>query len=172
MIGARLKSLRDSKDYTINQLCDKIGMNVNTYSKYERDERDVSTNTLCKLADFYGVTTDYLLGREEKNETIKQLAAEFALTETEQKLLTNYIGLNDAQKDTFNKYVTDVAKQLINGITAEIKQATVEPIKAAASTPTESQILRMGDKQPRELTDEEVRGIDFSKKPYFMTETE
>ena len=170
MLKDMMKQLRENRKLTKKQVADGIGINERAYITYEYGERDVSTDTLCKLADFYGVTTDYLLGREEKNETIKQLSAEFALTETELKLLNNYIGLSSEQKTTFNSYVKDVAKQLIDGVTAEIKQANAEPIKAAASTPTETQILQMGDRQPRELTEEEVRGIDLTQKPYFMTE--
>lgn len=64
MIGTILKELRQSRNYTIARLCNLIGMNSNTYAKYEREERDVSTEILSKFADFYGVTTDYLLGRE------------------------------------------------------------------------------------------------------------
>lgn len=73
MIGNKLKELRTLKGYTLSQLCDKIGMNQNTYAKYERNERDVSTETLSKLADFYGVTTDYLLGREPQPDPFADL---------------------------------------------------------------------------------------------------
>lgn len=170
MLKDMMKQLRENRKLTKKQVADGIGINERAYITYEYGERDVSTDTLCKLADFYGVTTDYLLGREEKNETIKQLSAEFALTETEQKLLSNYIGLNDTQKDTFNKYVKEVAKQLINGVTAEIKQASTELPLKAASIPTEDQVLQMGDAQPRNLTDEDVKNVDFSQKPYFMTD--
>ncbi|MBQ8960896.1 MAG: LexA family transcriptional regulator [Ruminococcus sp.] len=66
MVGTKLKELRNKQGFTISQLCNKLHINPNTYAKYERDERDVSTETLASFADFYGVTTDYLLGREEK----------------------------------------------------------------------------------------------------------
>lgn len=64
MIGYKLKELRLKKSLTIAQVSEMLGINTNTYAKYERCERDVSTDTLSKFADFYGVTTDYLLGRE------------------------------------------------------------------------------------------------------------
>jgi len=64
LVGNKLKELRTARGYTIVQLCELLDMNPNTYAKYERDERDVSTDTLVKVADFYRVTTDYLLGRE------------------------------------------------------------------------------------------------------------
>lgn len=43
---------------------DGSGIPYNTYQKYEYGEREISVSALQKLADFYGVTTDYLLGRE------------------------------------------------------------------------------------------------------------
>ena len=75
MIGTKLKELRTKKGFTIAQLCDELQMNQNTYAKYERDERDVSTETLSKLADFYHVTTDYLLGRDEKTAESTQVVS-------------------------------------------------------------------------------------------------
>lgn len=73
MIGYKLKELRSKKKLTIAQVSEMLGINTNTYAKYERCERDVSTETLSKLADFYGVTTDYLLGREPQTDPIAML---------------------------------------------------------------------------------------------------
>ena len=73
MIGTKLKELRTKKGLTIANLCEQLKMNQNTYAKYERDERDVSTETLSKIADLYGVTTDYLLGREPAADPLQGL---------------------------------------------------------------------------------------------------
>lgn len=89
MIGQQLKKLRLQRKYTIAQLCDLTGLNQNTYAKYERDERDVSTETLARLADFYGVTADYLLGIEPAPDTVKRLTQE----QMEQKLVESYFKL-------------------------------------------------------------------------------
>jgi transcriptional regulator with XRE-family HTH domain len=63
MIGERLKELRIKRNLTIAQTAEALGMNANTYAKYERNERDVSTEGLCRIAEFYKVSADYLLGR-------------------------------------------------------------------------------------------------------------
>ncbi len=90
MIGSKLKELRAQNKYTIAQLCELTGLNQNTYAKYERNERDVSTETLSKLADFYGVTTDYLLGREPPPNPF----ADLNLTpECEKDVLAKYMSL-------------------------------------------------------------------------------
>lgn len=89
MVGNKLKELRTQKGYTISQLCKELEMNQNTYAKYERNERDVSTDTLSQIADFYDVTTDYLLGRDTPIPTYltsSELAFENALIERYKQL--------------------------------------------------------------------------------------
>ncbi len=62
----RLRDLREDKDLTQKQLAEILGMSQTGYSKYETGENDIPTPILLKLADFYGTTTDYLLGRNDK----------------------------------------------------------------------------------------------------------
>lgn len=64
MLKDNLKSLREANGLTKKQAAQGVGINERAYIAYEYGERDVSTDTLCKFAKFYGVTTDYLLGLE------------------------------------------------------------------------------------------------------------
>ncbi len=59
-----LKSIRIKKEYTQQYVADCIGCSVTVYSRYERGEREPSIEMLIKLADFFDVTVDYLIGRE------------------------------------------------------------------------------------------------------------
>ncbi len=60
-----LISIRESKGYSKRTVSEMTGIPYTTYIKYESGERkDVSMQALCKLADFYGVSADYLLGRK------------------------------------------------------------------------------------------------------------
>ena len=61
-----LKQLRKEKGYSAKEVSNGCDMSLGVYKKYESGERGVGTPALCKLADFFGVTTDYLLGREPK----------------------------------------------------------------------------------------------------------
>lgn len=70
MLGENLKSLRIKKELTQQQLADLLKINRVTYTQYELDKREPDNTTLIALADFFNVTIDYLLGREEKNSTI------------------------------------------------------------------------------------------------------
>ena len=44
----------------------EMGIALNTYVRYERGEREPTASTLVQMADFYGVTLDYLVGRSEE----------------------------------------------------------------------------------------------------------
>lgn len=61
-----LKHLRKSKGYTQIAVQMKTGVEQALLSKYENGERIPPTETLVRLADFYGVSTDYILCRTEK----------------------------------------------------------------------------------------------------------
>ncbi|EWH21213.1 MULTISPECIES: helix-turn-helix domain-containing protein [Bacillus] len=61
MLGDRLKELRESKKLTQEQVAKFLGTTRGTYAHYEINKRKPDYDTLIKLADFFGVTTDYLL---------------------------------------------------------------------------------------------------------------
>ena len=65
----RLKELRVEKEATQKEVAEFIGCSPLVYSRYEREEREPDIDALCRLADYFGVTIDYLVGREK---TIKQ----------------------------------------------------------------------------------------------------
>ena len=63
MIGNILKQLRTENGLTIAKAAETFGVATRTYSSYELEEREPNLALLNKLADFYHVSTDYLLGR-------------------------------------------------------------------------------------------------------------
>lgn len=62
----RIRDLREDRDLTQKQVAQMLGMSQTGYSKYETGENDIPTLVLIKLADFYGTSTDYLLGRVDE----------------------------------------------------------------------------------------------------------
>ena len=62
MIGERLKDLRKDMGLTQKDLSEKLFINYRTYSGYERNEIEASDDFKKKLAQFYNVSIDYLLG--------------------------------------------------------------------------------------------------------------
>lgn len=59
-----LRELRTNKKMTQSDVAKLLGLTTNAYQSYERGTSEPSCKALKTLADFYGVTTDYLLGRE------------------------------------------------------------------------------------------------------------
>ncbi len=59
----RIRDLREDRDMTQTALSQILHCSQRIYSNYERGEVDIPTEVLIRLADFYDVSVDYLLGR-------------------------------------------------------------------------------------------------------------
>ena len=62
----RLKQLRDEADIPQKVLADILNIKQNTYSQYENGQRQLPIEALIKLAAYYKVSTDYILGLTDK----------------------------------------------------------------------------------------------------------
>ena len=62
---ARLRYLRDRAQMSRKVLGERCGLSKNIIGQYERGEKVPSLSTLVELADIFGVSIDYLLGREK-----------------------------------------------------------------------------------------------------------
>ena len=58
-----IRSLRIDNGHTQKQIAEILGVSQNTYSQYEIGVLNYPIDALIKLADFYNVSIDYLLGR-------------------------------------------------------------------------------------------------------------
>ena len=58
----RLKDIREDRDLTQSEVADHLHIRQNTYSQYENGQRGLPIDTLIKLARYFGVSTDYILG--------------------------------------------------------------------------------------------------------------
>lgn len=62
MIGQNLKKIRKLKGITQQKLANDFNVAIGTISMWESDKRDPDSNTIAKLAKYFGVSVDYLLG--------------------------------------------------------------------------------------------------------------
>ena len=62
----RIRDLREDKDMTQTQIAEYLMCDQSLYSKYERGEREIPLNLIIKLADYYNVSLDYIVGRSEE----------------------------------------------------------------------------------------------------------
>lgn len=70
----RLKELRISKKLLQRDIADVLNCSTPVYCRYEKGEREPPFDIIKKLADYYGVTVDYLLGRDEIENTAQKKA--------------------------------------------------------------------------------------------------
>ena len=72
-IQEKLKDLRVARGLSLEELSAETGISKSSLGKYEADDyKDISPFNLVKLAQFYGVSTDYLLGLTEQKITQTQ----------------------------------------------------------------------------------------------------
>ena len=65
-IYPRVRDLREDHDKTQRQIAQVLNMQLTVYQRYERGERELPLWAAIKLADYYGITLDYLVGRDGK----------------------------------------------------------------------------------------------------------
>ncbi|GHT02210.1 hypothetical protein AGMMS50276_31940 [Synergistales bacterium] len=68
VFAKRLKELRLSRRMTLQNVGDAVGSNRNTLSNLENAQKSPSLNMVLALADFFGVSVDYLVGRTDNSE--------------------------------------------------------------------------------------------------------
>ena len=68
MFFQRLEDLRVDHDKSQIEIAAYLNMNRNVYWRYEKGVREITVWAVIKLADYYHVSTDYLLGRTDRPE--------------------------------------------------------------------------------------------------------
>ncbi|MBO5266998.1 MAG: helix-turn-helix transcriptional regulator [Ruminiclostridium sp.] len=69
MVFERIRNLREDNDIKQREIADYLHISQNTYSQYETGKISLSAETAVKLAKFYGVSVDYLLGLSDNKTT-------------------------------------------------------------------------------------------------------
>ncbi|WP_326516692.1 helix-turn-helix domain-containing protein [Ligilactobacillus murinus] len=69
MFNIRLKELRNQKNMTQDELGKVLNVSGKTIGTWERDSRQPNIETINALANYFNVSTDYLLGRKENSKT-------------------------------------------------------------------------------------------------------
>ena len=69
MYFRRLRDLREDRDLKQTDVAALLGIRQTVYSRYERGYQNLPLEHLLTLADYYGVSTDYILGRTDNPNT-------------------------------------------------------------------------------------------------------
>ncbi|MCM1508896.1 MAG: helix-turn-helix domain-containing protein [Ruminococcus flavefaciens] len=107
--------IRESKGYSKRTVSEMTGIPYTTYIKYESGERkDVSMDALVKIADFYGVTTDYLLGRPDAKppaDPVEEFVDKVNMQEQEQIILKKWLALDEKQRRAVYDFMADIVHE-------------------------------------------------------------
>ena len=94
MYGTRIAAERERLGLTQAELADKVNVSQKSISKYERGDRQPNFETITKLANVFGVSIDYLLGREGAQSIPQSSDPDESLA----KFMSDYDRLNDNGK--------------------------------------------------------------------------
>lgn len=138
-----LKKIRKERGLTVKEVVEGAGIPMRTYQNYEYMEREIGAGTLQKLADFYGVTTDYLLGREPAPDPF---ADRNLNKESEEDVINKYMSLPPNIRACLMDVLlqlADAAKQRQNNAQSqEDTQCSKLPVSTALGT-IEGEIEKM-----------------------------
>ena len=109
-LGKMIKQLRESKHISQKDFAELLGISNVVLSRYENDIRKPDYDILEKIADFFDVSVDYLLGRSAINTMPTRIAEEAtALCETQQHVVNRLLRLEDG---AFEKQPEEIAEML------------------------------------------------------------
>ena len=104
-VGKRITELRAAKGIYQKQLADDLQVSVATISNYENGRHIPDPVTLCKIADFFGVTTDYLLGRTNLRYEAQNLKRPITRNYTIADLVNTTLELSPKNRVALAEYV-------------------------------------------------------------------
>lgn len=99
----RLEELRKEKDLLQKDVASAVNHSITCISDWERGKREPSIDDLIRLADFFGVSIDYLVGREEEDGVV--IVSGNELSKDEKALFDKLRGLDSLNKELAYQYV-------------------------------------------------------------------
>lgn len=95
----KLKEIRERSNISQRELAQKLGYFPQAISRYESGHTEPNIETLIKLADFFHVTIDELVGRPTN------LLNKMTLTERQQTLIDKVLAMNEKQQELTELYI-------------------------------------------------------------------
>lgn len=103
--GKLLASLRVERGICQKEIASYLNVSIGTVSNYEKGVHCPDLSTICKLADYYNVTTDYLLGRTGYRSSLDCLNLKIADEYTTADLLNTTLELNPRNQRSLMDFI-------------------------------------------------------------------
>lgn len=136
----------------MSKAAESIGIPKGTYASYEYGKREPNIEMISKIAEHFGVTTDYLLGRPDAKEPADPIASLPTVDEMEKDLFREWLDLDEASRkaflDVLRKIVADDQKRQ-----AEDSRSKIMTVKEAARSDDAGNAPHTAD-YPQALLDE------------------
>lgn len=130
-----LKAARKKSGKTQKEVADSLGVGQSTYKNYECGLREPNGDTIVALANLFGVSTDYLLGRPDAKppeEPLDEFARKEHLKSLEKVFMKKYLALTEEQRDKVLDFLRGVVAEETAAQASKLKMSRV--YEAARST--------------------------------------
>ncbi len=140
-LGERLKDLRVERNLKLETLAEQTGLSKSALSKYESDDvTDLSIYAVTTLAEFYGVTTDYLLGVTENKKRSDAVLSDLHLSDGAVDVLKNgrfnhRLLCELIVHENFQRFMTDLEIYVDGYVSANIQNLNEAPQDDGKITP-------------------------------------
>lgn len=102
MFAERLKELRKEAHLTQIELAKRLGIGQSSYADWERGKKNPTQENLIKIAQFFNVPLDYLVGNSDKKDELDNIELLFRM---------NSKGLTDEEKKIFKKELIEFMEE-------------------------------------------------------------
>lgn len=100
-----IRKLREEEKLTQGYIAKRLGVVQQTYSNYERGNTEVPLEHLSKLADYYGVSIDYMVGRTSFRKPATELNEEYSRNKTTGTVLSEMLWLENDSREKLLDYI-------------------------------------------------------------------
>lgn len=111
-----LKAARKKSGKTQKEVAEGIGIGQGTYKNYETGAREPNGETLVAIANYFDVSTDYLLGRpttQPPTDALERLFTEKAFSALEEELLRKYMELPHEARQAVVRFINDATAKAL-----------------------------------------------------------
>lgn len=167
-IQERLKDLRVERGLTLEQLAEQTHLSKSALGSYEAEDfKDISHYALIKLAKFYGVTADYLLGLSQTRNHPNANLADLRLSDDMIELLKSGLVNNSllcelATHPAFPRFMADL-EIYVNGVAVKQVQAANAIVDTMSATIMKRYNPGLTDPQLRQLVAAHIDDDSFCR---------
>lgn len=149
-----LHTLRVNKGLTMKAVAEAVGAKPDTYRNYETGKFQPNFEVLSKLAEFYGVSTDYLLGRDDKSVTTQ--------AELEHQILEAYYKLDPEDRaQVLEVMLAKIAEYKPDILHSEtILMEVPEPLRDSIKCDLESRLKKRAEFEARQRKQSTLKEIE------------